>query len=341
MRRPDLQHRQSGQRGQHPGARRDAGREVRAHPLRDRFPPFAGIHEIESGRYYGSGYQDVTHRRPSIANARNALGWKPVIALEDSVERTLDFFLRDYIERLDAAPAEPAAGRAKPAAAREGLVQKGAVTPTLSGCASTSTRSAARATASRACSRLLAEARRERDVLLHASAPTTWAATSWRLLQTALLREDAALARREPVRLGRARCAGTFWPGPRIGAALGPTLRDAESAGHEIGLHAWDHHRWQVVGAQMDARALHDEIAARRRRVRRGTRPPARLLGGRGLDLQRACARGEGGVRLSLQQRLPRPEHLRARRSAAARLAPQVPDDAADLRRGHRPRGHE
>jgi undecaprenyl phosphate-alpha-L-ara4FN deformylase len=55
--------------------------------------------------------------------------------------------------------------------------------------------------------------------------------------------------------------AGTFWPGKRIGAALGATLREAGAAGHELGLHAWDHHRWQVKALEMDARALHDEIA--------------------------------------------------------------------------------
>jgi undecaprenyl phosphate-alpha-L-ara4FN deformylase len=55
--------------------------------------------------------------------------------------------------------------------------------------------------------------------------------------------------------------AGTLWPGKRIGAALGATLRDADSAGHELGLHAWDHHRWQVSALKMGARALHDEIA--------------------------------------------------------------------------------
>jgi hypothetical protein len=39
------------------------------------------------------------------------LGWKPVMRLEESVERTLDWFLRDYIERLDAAPALAPSGR--------------------------------------------------------------------------------------------------------------------------------------------------------------------------------------------------------------------------------------
>jgi len=68
-----------------------------AHPLRDRFPKFAGIREIESQAYYGTGYEDMQHRRPSIANARRLLEWQPRIGLEQSVETTLDFFLRDYL----------------------------------------------------------------------------------------------------------------------------------------------------------------------------------------------------------------------------------------------------
>lgn len=39
---------------------------------------------------------------------------------------------------------------------------------------------------------------------------------------------------------------GTLWPGPRIGRRLGSIIRSASEAGHEIGVHAWDHHRWQV-----------------------------------------------------------------------------------------------
>jgi UDP-4-amino-4-deoxy-L-arabinose formyltransferase/UDP-glucuronic acid dehydrogenase (UDP-4-keto-hexauronic acid decarboxylating) len=71
------------------------------HPLRQRFPPFAGSLELESGAYYGAGYQDVQHRRPSIRNARRLLGWKPVIGLEQSVESTLDFFLRQAVQSGD------------------------------------------------------------------------------------------------------------------------------------------------------------------------------------------------------------------------------------------------
>jgi len=67
------------------------------HPLRSQFPPFAGFQEIESEVYYGVGYQDLQHRRPSIRNAQRHLGWTPRIPLEDSVGATLDFFLRDYV----------------------------------------------------------------------------------------------------------------------------------------------------------------------------------------------------------------------------------------------------
>src|SRR5262245_36798311 len=47
------------------------------HPLRQHFPPLAGIREVESETYYGEGYEDVASRRPSIRNARRLLGWVP------------------------------------------------------------------------------------------------------------------------------------------------------------------------------------------------------------------------------------------------------------------------
>ncbi|AKJ43362.1 bifunctional UDP-4-amino-4-deoxy-L-arabinose formyltransferase/UDP-glucuronic acid oxidase ArnA [Pragia fontium] len=64
------------------------------HPLRSQFPPFAGFKVIESGNYYGKGYQDVEHRKPSIKNAERLLNWKPTIDMHQTVEETLDFFLR-------------------------------------------------------------------------------------------------------------------------------------------------------------------------------------------------------------------------------------------------------
>ena len=68
------------------------------HPLRDQFPPFAGMVETESRTYYGEGYQDVQHRRPSIDNARKVLDWHPKIMLDQSIDETLDYFLQDYVQ---------------------------------------------------------------------------------------------------------------------------------------------------------------------------------------------------------------------------------------------------
>jgi undecaprenyl phosphate-alpha-L-ara4FN deformylase len=39
---------------------------------------------------------------------------------------------------------------------------------------------------------------------------------------------------------------GTFWPGPSIGTRLADIVRLPQQAGHETGLHAWDHHSWQI-----------------------------------------------------------------------------------------------
>jgi undecaprenyl phosphate-alpha-L-ara4FN deformylase len=52
---------------------------------------------------------------------------------------------------------------------------------------------------------------------------------------------------------------GTFWPGPVIARKAPEAIRQAVKAGHEIGLHAWDHHRWQAKVEDMDtATALAD-----------------------------------------------------------------------------------
>jgi UDP-4-amino-4-deoxy-L-arabinose formyltransferase/UDP-glucuronic acid dehydrogenase (UDP-4-keto-hexauronic acid decarboxylating) len=77
-----------------------------AHPERAHFPPLAGIREIESRSYYGAGYQDVSHRRPSIRNANKVLDWNPIIPIEASVERTLDFFLRAHLDSTVAPTAD-------------------------------------------------------------------------------------------------------------------------------------------------------------------------------------------------------------------------------------------
>jgi UDP-4-amino-4-deoxy-L-arabinose formyltransferase / UDP-glucuronic acid dehydrogenase (UDP-4-keto-hexauronic acid decarboxylating) len=77
------------------------------HPLRSEFPPFAGFQKTESGRYYGAGYQDLEHRRPSIKKARRLLQWEPAITVDESVARTLDYFLRDAYSQMHRQARQP------------------------------------------------------------------------------------------------------------------------------------------------------------------------------------------------------------------------------------------
>ncbi len=70
------------------------------HELRGYFPLFSGFKKIESSSYYGQGYQDVEHRKPSIKNAERLLGWKPTIDMKQTIDETLDFFLRGAVEEL-------------------------------------------------------------------------------------------------------------------------------------------------------------------------------------------------------------------------------------------------
>lgn len=53
---------------------------------------------------------------------------------------------------------------------------------------------------------------------------------------------------------------GTFWPGAQIAQRLGHVIRAADKAGHEIGLHAWDHHRWQSKVERMTAAMIQLDI---------------------------------------------------------------------------------
>jgi len=81
----------------------------------------------------------------------------------------------------------------------------------------------------------------------------------WRLLRPAflikMLRTKAASLYGFDILL-----RGTFWPGPVIGEKCANEIRDAAEEGHEIGLHAWDHHAWQRNVERWDAATLFEQI---------------------------------------------------------------------------------
>jgi len=65
---------------------------------------------------------------------------------------------------------------------------------------------------------------------------------------------------------------GTLWPGPIIGKRCGSIVRATDGDGHEVGLHAWDHHRWQSRLTRLDTKAIETDL-------RRGFNTLAQILG--------------------------------------------------------------
>ena len=81
----------------------------------------------------------------------------------------------------------------------------------------------------------------------------------WRLIRPAfllkMLRSNAASLYGWDILL-----RGTFFPGPIIGKSLAEPIRRAADEGHEIGLHAWDHHAWQAKIDSMDSDAIYRHL---------------------------------------------------------------------------------
>jgi undecaprenyl phosphate-alpha-L-ara4FN deformylase len=53
---------------------------------------------------------------------------------------------------------------------------------------------------------------------------------------------------------------GILWPGPHIGKRHGEIMRQAQDKGHEVGIHCYDHIRWQDGLATMTLQEVRDEL---------------------------------------------------------------------------------
>ncbi|MFM2484257.1 polysaccharide deacetylase family protein [Celerinatantimonas yamalensis] len=53
---------------------------------------------------------------------------------------------------------------------------------------------------------------------------------------------------------------GALWRGPVIGRRVADIIQCADKAGHEVGLHAWDHHKWMSKTEQMSPLELRVEL---------------------------------------------------------------------------------
>ena len=71
------------------------------------YPKYAPLAEktrlvtVNSGDYYGKGYQDILTRVPSIRNAEKYLGWKPVTDFKTALRKTLDYHLGRPSQELE------------------------------------------------------------------------------------------------------------------------------------------------------------------------------------------------------------------------------------------------
>jgi len=102
---------------------------------------------------------------------------------------------------------------------------------------------------------------------------------------------------------------GIVLPGPDIGKREAGTLRSVRDAGFEVGVHCWDHVRWQDrLLSRDDAWALHEmELAANRFAEVFGV--PPRLHGAAGWQFNEAAARAEAklGIAFASDTRGSRP----------------------------------
>jgi len=75
---------------------------------------------------------------------------------------------------------------------------------------------------------------------------------------------------------------GVLWPGPQIGRRNEAVMRAARDRGHEVGIHCYDHIRWQDGLSSMTRDQVYSEFAKARREFERIFGEPAKTAGAAG-----------------------------------------------------------
>ncbi|MDR3410649.1 MAG: polysaccharide deacetylase family protein [Formivibrio sp.] len=86
---------------------------------------------------------------------------------------------------------------------------------------------------------------------------------------------------------------GTLLPGPDIGRRCGDILRSTEAAGFEVGIHCWDHVRWQDGVVNADAQWTKAELDLASERFTEIFGHPAATHGAAGWQMNRTAYRLE------------------------------------------------
>ncbi len=68
--------------------------QVKTYPKYQHLAEQTKIIAVPAKEYYGSGYQDISSRVPSIKNAKDILGWQPTTDLQTALQKTLDYHLK-------------------------------------------------------------------------------------------------------------------------------------------------------------------------------------------------------------------------------------------------------